>query len=264
MRHRRLRAPSPQPGEWIPRVLTARSLSLAARRVEERHELLAGVCAGEHSHERTRGVVQTFRDGLAVVELVRCDERRELLQRPGPVLHVIADDEALQAHAVGEERWVVLQAIAGAVVVRDDAAERDARERIEAGEHTVHDRAADVFEVDVDAVRGRAGELIGEVVRAVVDASVEAEVVDDVRALRRAARDADRATPAELRELTDDRAHRARRCRHDDGLAGLRFRELEETVVRSHAGHADDTEVGAERHNVRIDRHDPGAVADRV
>ena len=73
-------------------------------------------------------------------------------KRGGPALHVLADDEAAQRDAVHEERGEVLHAVwLLRVVLRDEPAQRNARERVEAREHHVEDLAAHVLEVDVDA-----------------------------------------------------------------------------------------------------------------
>src|SRR4051794_14642020 len=79
---------------------------------------------------------------------------------------------------------------------------------------------------------------------------VEAELLHDVIALVLRARDADRATAFESRELTDGRAHGAGRRGHDDRLAGLRLTEVVEPDVRGHARHAEH----AERRRDRCDR----------
>ena len=65
----------------------------------------------------------------------------------------------------------------GRVVLRDQPADRHARERIEQRQHRVEHRAADILEIDVDAFRAGGLELLGEIRRAVIDAGVEAELV---------------------------------------------------------------------------------------
>ena len=114
----------------------------------------------------------------------------------------------------------------GRVVAGDQAAQRDARADVEAREDRVHDVAASVFEVDVDAVGCRRGELGGPVFGAVVDGRVEAEPVGQQRALLGATGDPDDARAIGLGQLAGDRADRAGRGRDDDCLARLRLADV--------------------------------------
>ena len=86
----------------------------------------------------------------------------------------------------------------------------------------VHDVAADVFEVDVDAVRGGFRKLGGPVVGAVVDGRVEAEPLGHQRTLLGPAGDPDDARTRGLSKLTRDRADRPGRRRDHDRLPRLR------------------------------------------
>jgi hypothetical protein len=55
--------------------------------------------------------------------------------------------------------------------------------------------AADILEIDVDALGARCFELLGEIGRAMIDAGIETELIGDVPAFLGAARDPDRARP---------------------------------------------------------------------
>jgi hypothetical protein len=77
--------------------------------------------------------------------------------------------------------------------MRDQAADRDARKRVEQREHRLEHRAADVLEIDVDALRAGVLQLRGQIGIAVVEAIVKAELVLHVVAFVLAAGDADRA-----------------------------------------------------------------------
>ena len=68
---------------------------------------------------------------------------------------VVEDDDAFHAGSVDEQREVVFWALNGGriVVLADGAADDDAGFFVDAGEHGVENFAADVVEVDVDAVR---------------------------------------------------------------------------------------------------------------
>ena len=63
----------------------------------------------------------------------------------------------------------------GVVVMRDQAAHRNARERVEQRKHRLEHRAADILEIDVDAFRAGGLQLGREIGIAVIEAVVEAE-----------------------------------------------------------------------------------------
>ena len=91
--------------------------------------------------------------------------------------HVVGDDEPLHQHAVADHGEEVAGPGLGhlEVVLRDHAAEGDAREGVHKAQHRVHQGAAHVLEVDVDAVRAGAAERLVEVApRVVVDGLVGA------------------------------------------------------------------------------------------
>ena len=144
----------------------------------------------------------------------------------------------------------------GLVVAGDQAAQRHARTDVEAREDRVHDVAADVLEVDVDAVGGRRGELGGPVVGAVVDGRVETELFGQQRALLGSAGDPDDACAVGLGELARDRADRARRGRDDDRLARLGLADVADPDPRGEPGRSECAQVGARRDALRdVDRH---------
>jgi hypothetical protein len=132
-------------------------------------------------------------------------------------------------------------------------------------QHGVADGARGVVEIDVDAARARVRERGLQIARLVVDGGVVAELVAAQRRLGRAARDADSAATGELRDLADRRAHRARRGRDDDRVAGTRRTDVEEREVCGHAVQAQNAERARER-QVRLPdlARDLAAVAHRV
>ena len=77
--------------------------------------------------------------------------------------------------------------------------------------------------------------------------------LDEVVALLRAAGDADHAAALDLRDLPDDRAHRAGRAGDDHRLARLRLADVEQAEVRRHARHAERAEVHRQRREARVD-----------
>ena len=133
------------------------------------------------------------------------------------------------------------------VVGGDQPAHGDAAEQVHLHQHGVEDLAADVLEVDVDAL-GRGGlELGGEVAGLVVDAGVEAELLRHVAALVGAAGDADGAAALDLGDLADDRADRAGGRRDHHRLAGLGLADLEQAEIGGPAGHAEPADPALQR-----------------
>src|SRR5207245_9102014 len=88
------------------------------------------------------------------------------------------------------------------VVLREQAAEWDARERVDEPQDGGEDVPADVVEVDVDPLRARLLERGHEGLGAVVHAGVEAQLLYDELALRLRARHPDRPASPDLRELS--------------------------------------------------------------
>src|SRR3546814_6771130 len=94
-------------------------------------------------------------------------------------------------------------ALAADAVVGDEAADRHARAILQQRQHRGGDIAADVLDIDVDAVRAGRRELRGVVRGLVVDAGIEAERSDG-GALVGAAGDADHARTARTEEHTSE------------------------------------------------------------
>src|SRR6185312_8318654 len=97
----------------------------------------------------------------------------------------------------------------GFIVLRDHAAHRYARERIEQIEHRGLNGAADVLEIGVDAVGAGHRQFTPKIERAVIDAVVEAQAVLHVEAFLRPTGDTDHARAGTLGQLSRDRTDRA-------------------------------------------------------
>jgi len=112
----------------------------------------------------------------------------------------IADDEAADVQALGQDRAHHLagpcrRCLAEIVVLRDQAADRHARESVEQREHRLEHRAADILEIDVDASRTGRLQFRRQIGIAVIEAIVETEFIPDVIAFVLAPRSRPRARP---------------------------------------------------------------------
>ena len=117
---------------------------------------------------------------------------------------------------------------------------------IDVGQGGLEVLAADVLEVDIDTVRGKAGQGGEGALLLVVEAGVEAELVDDKVQLRVGSDGADHLQPQVLGELADDLAHGAGRRADEHGLAGLGLPDLLQARVGRQPGHAQGAEEHAE------------------
>src|SRR3984957_2819720 len=97
----------------------------------------------------------------------------------------------------------------------DEATDWRPREAIEQRQNRLPDRAANVFEIDVDAARAGFSKLFREPCRSVIDHGIEAELIADIRTLLRAAGDSDGPGTGQFGKLADERADRAARRRDD-------------------------------------------------
>src|SRR5260370_2295651 len=111
--------------------------------------------------------------------------------------------------------------------MRDQAAHRNPRERVEQRKHCFEHRAADILEIDVDALRAGFLELGRQIGIAMIQALIEPELASDVIAFVLAARDADGTRALDPGDLPDRRADRAGCRGNDDGFAGLRLADIE-------------------------------------
>ena len=97
-----------------------------------------------------------------------------------------------------------------------------------------------------------------------IETRIEPELMLRVRAFFGAPGDADDATPANLRDLADERTDGAGRRSDDERLAGRGFPDLEQSRVRGQPRHAEDAERGRERRDRGIDLSQTLAARDRV
>ena len=206
----------------------------------------------------SRRARQPFGDELAVLDLALAQPVRHVLQEGAVQRGEVADDEAAQGQALDQHRAhqgrrpVRARRVAGhRVVVGDQAAHRHAGEGIEPRQHRIPDLAADILEIDVDALRAGVLQLRREIGVAMIQALVEAELFLDVAALVGAAGDADGAGAGDLRDLADRGADRAGGRGHHHGFAGLRLADLVQARIGGHAGHAEHADGGRDRRQLR-------------
>ena len=104
----------------------------SGRIVADPHDELAEIPAAQEADERLRGVLQTDDDVLPVPEPALAEPLGRVAVEVGEAVSVVGDDEAPDESPVGEEREGVRagRELRG-VVLRDQAAERDARERVD-------------------------------------------------------------------------------------------------------------------------------------
>src|SRR2546427_415692 len=134
---------------------TAILISLPPRAIlADLDEHLAEVLAAEQADERLGRLLEALDDVLAVLQLALAQPARAVGEELRHPVGVIADDEAADGDAVDEHRREVRpRRHLRRVVLGDDAAERDARERVDVFQYGLQHVAADVVEVHVDAVR---------------------------------------------------------------------------------------------------------------
>src|ERR1044072_6501362 len=113
-----------------------------------------------------------------------------------------------------------------AVLLRDRAAAGDAAAVVHQRAAGFQNVAADIVEIDVDALGRRSAQRLEGRTVLVVDRGIEAEFGSQPLALVLAAGDADDVAALDLRDLPDDRADTAGGCRYDNRLAFLPFADM--------------------------------------
>jgi hypothetical protein len=162
---------------------------------------LAEVLATQQADEGARRLFDAIDDVLPVLEAARADQLTHGAAGWLEFRREIRDDEAAQGDAAADEWPKYARAHFGllGIVGRDRSAERNSRPEIQMRDHRIRDRASDVVEIDIDAVR--AGDLKGcvQIICAfVVDSGIEAEFLLDESAFGWPAGNADNAAARQL------------------------------------------------------------------
>src|SRR5699024_404005 len=114
-------------------------------------------------------------------------------------------------------------------------------------------RAADVFEIDVDAIRYSFSKFCSKIIFLIVDTCIETKRFSEVIDLFRAAGYADNLRTFYLCNLAYDRADCAG-CRRDDhSLTFLRLADVQKTAIGRLSRHAECAQVQMKRHISRRD-----------
>ncbi len=168
--------------------------------------------------------------------------RRQELRKARAIVEV--DDEALHADALRQQGAEQHRALIGPVgqflgiVFGDDAAQGNPRAGIEQRQHRPQHLAADILEINVDALGAGGGELGLEIGVAMIDAGVETQLRHREVALVWPAGDAHGATSLQLGDLADHRADAARGRSHRHRFARLGRADIEQPHIGGEARHA--------------------------
>ena len=170
---------------------------------------------------------------------------------------MLAHNEAFDFHAVDEHERGVGHGQRRAVVASDHPAQGNAAEGVHAQHHGVHDPAAHVFEVAIDAVGARFLQGFGHglhvAVFLVVDAGVKAQFFHSVLALVGATGNAHRTAAPGLGQSGKGAAHGASSGAYHHGVAFLGRNDLDQAVPGRDTRHAHGAQVVRQRHMGGID-----------
>ena len=206
------------------------------------------------SDQRLRRVLEAVDDVFLHLQLAGGDPGLQVGQRRVALVHVVHHDEALHDQALHHDQaGHAARAVRRrhAVILRDRAAAGDAAAIVHLRQAGFENVAADIVEIDVDALRRRGPQrLVGRAVL-VIDRGVEAEFGGQPVALVLAAGDADDVASLDLGDLADDRADRAGGGRDHDGLAFLGLADIEQAEIGGEAGDAVDAEQMRHRLHLR-------------
>src|SRR5690606_33333329 len=131
---------------------------------------------------------------------------------------------------------------AGGVVPGYAPADDHAGVGCDAGQTQVEYLAADVVEVDVDALRAEAAQFRADVLLLVVGGAVEAQFIGEPGAFLRGAGDSYHPAAVDACDLPGNAAGGAGGSADDDGFTGLRVAQIEQPEVCRHAGAAENAQ----------------------
>ncbi|MNS66138.1 hypothetical protein D3C72_993390 [compost metagenome] len=111
---------------------------------------------------------------------------------------------------------------------------------IQQRDHCIKHRTADVFIINIDALRAGGGQLLSEVWGSVIDTGIEAQLFHHIAAFLFTASHADYPTAFQFGDLTDDRTDGTAGGGDHQGFTGFRLADLQQPHVSGEARHAQD------------------------
>src|SRR3954449_6544162 len=157
---------------------------------------LAAVLARQQSDQRLRRVLEAVDDVLLHLQLAGCDPGLEVGERTLALFHVVHHDEALHDEPLHHDQaGHAARAVCRgrAVILRDRAAAGDAAVIVHLRQAGFQNIAADIVEIDVDALWRRGAQRLEHGAVLVVHGGIEAELGGQPVALVRTAGDTDHA-----------------------------------------------------------------------
>jgi len=180
---------------------------------------------------------------------------------------VVAGEHPFQAEPLvdGQDQVAGRSRRLGAVVLGDHPAQHDPATQVQHVDGGFEMLAADVVEVQVDAVGRGGAQLVDDGAVVVVEGVIEAVFLDQQPDLVRAAGGADHPGRAhQPGDLTNLAAHRARRTRHEHRLSRLQARNPGQSRIRREPGSAQHAQVGGKWRGIGVDHGDVSDVEQRV
>jgi len=129
---------------------------------------LSEVLTFEHANQCFGCAVEAFDYVLPKANAAFGNPCAHLIQNRRPLIPELANDEAAQGQAAdqdlshGRRESIGAVRVPGAVVLRDQTANRHPCVLVQERQHRLPDSTADQFEIDIDTVRTGGGQLVGK------------------------------------------------------------------------------------------------------
>lgn len=126
-------------------------------------EHLPGILAGEEVKERGRRILKAVNDRLLPLDLALRNPLFNVALEILPEVEIVGADESLEPDALFDNRVNVARAGLCTVVLLDHSAEGEAGKIVGNGKGSLQMRAADIVEINVDAMGSRLTQGSGQV-----------------------------------------------------------------------------------------------------
>src|SRR6266478_3895565 len=133
------------------------------------------------------------------------------------------------------------------VVVGDEPADGNARKVVQQRQHRIEYWAADILEIDIDAIRTGRFQIFAQLGLAMIEARVESELVLNEAALLFASGNADNPAALDLCDLADHRPDSTRGRSDDNSLSGVGFSDIQQARIGSESRHAEHAQCVGDR-----------------